>query len=104
METPIAQQNQAPAPVNKSVTINIWTAMGILGGAVLVSIVGTAFTIASTANSDHFLLQSTATAVTEIKSSYVNKDVYDANQTSVNTSLRDIKNTLNSIDQKINSK
>ena len=104
METPIVQQNQAPAQVSKTVTVSIWTVVGVLGSAVLVSIVGTAFTIAATANSDHFLLQSTATAVTEIKSSYVDKDVYAANQASVNTSLRDIKNTLSSIDQKINSK
>lgn len=91
----------------KEITINVWAALGIIGGAILVSIVGTAFAAASAANSDHFLLQSTATAVSEIKtnqSQYVRSDVYEANQTAIETSLQDIKTDLQSIDQKLTSK
>lgn len=86
----------------KQLTINIWAALGILGSAILVSIVTTAFTVGRTVNSDHFLLQSTADAVVEIKASYVNKDVYNANQASINTSLRDIKNSLTDIGSRLN--
>ncbi len=86
------QENQTSVSP-KQFTINIWTAFGILGGAILVSIVGTAFTIGRTLNTDHFTLESTAAAVAEIKASYVNKDVYDANQAALISSLRDIKDS-----------
>lgn len=87
--------------MQREFTINIWSALGILGAAILVSVVGTAFAIGGTLNSDHFVLQSTAQAVTEIKSDYVRSDVYQANQTSLNGSLRDIKNQLTDLSSRI---
>lgn len=104
--TSFAQNVPPPMPLQqapKEITVNLWTALGIISAAVLVSIVGTAFAIGGTLNSDHFILQSTAQAVTEIKenqSQYVRSDVYEANQQAILTSLRDIKNTLDTLSKK----
>lgn len=92
------------APNTKTLTVSIWTALGILGSAILVSVVGTAFAVAGTANSDHFLLQSTALAVTELKLTTVSKDVYEANQASLSVSLRDIKTQLEALNLKLDNK
>lgn len=107
MENQTQEQTQVQVvqpPITKSLTINIWAALGILGSAILSSIVITAFTMARSLNSDHFLLQSTAEAVSEIKTNqdkYVSKDVYEANQAALNTALLDIKTQNNKLDGRI---
>lgn len=95
------QITEAPSIIKKEFTISVWTAMGILGTSIIVSVVGTAFTVGRTLNTDHFTLVRTADSVAEIKASYVNKDVYSANQESINSSLRDIKNQLSAIGSRI---
>lgn len=96
-ETPV----QVLQPNTKTLTINIWAALAVLGTSILVSMVGTAFAAGRTFNNDHFLLQSTATAVTDLKNDTVKKDVYEANQDSLTSSLRTISNRLDSIDGKL---
>lgn len=92
---------QVPTPNTKSLTIDLWAALGIVGGAILVSIVSTAFIVGRTINSDHFLTQSTAAAVDQIQTNYVRSDVYAANQTATLTTLRDIKDELTLLSAKI---
>lgn len=94
---PATQVIPVLTPTNWTLKINAFALLGLIGSTIIVSIIGTAFTIGGTLNTDHFLLSTTAQAVTEIKSNqelYVRQDVYDANQTAILTSLRDIKNTL----------
>lgn len=74
------EQGQDSPNNTKSLTINLWAALGILGSAILVSIVATAFTVGRTLNSDHFLTNANASAIEEIKGTYVRSDVYAANQ------------------------
>ena len=85
----------------KSFTINIYAALAILGGAILTTAVVTAFGVASTLNTDHFLLQSTATAVAEFKTSYVRTDVYSSDQKYISDTLGDIKTNLIEINRKL---
>lgn len=98
------REEQTQAGITRHLTVNIWTALGVLCSAALAAAVSTAFIATRTLNSDHFLLQSTATAISEVKtnqSSYVNKDVYNANQTALNSTLTDIKDQLKAINLKI---
>ena len=55
--------------------ISAWKAISILAGAVLVSIVGTAFTVANTVNSDHFLTVSNTDRISAIEKTTVRQDV-----------------------------
>lgn len=60
----------------REITINLWAAFGIVATAVLTGGVSVAFGLVTTANSDHFLLERTVSAVEEIKSDYVREDVF----------------------------
>ena len=55
--------------------ISAWKALSIVGGAVIVSVVGTAFAIGSTLNNDHFLLLRTNERVVALEDSTVREDV-----------------------------
>lgn len=55
--------------------ISAWKAISIIGGAVIVSIVGTAFTAFAVINSDHFLLVSNTDRISALELSTVRKDV-----------------------------
>lgn len=90
---------QVPSVNTKTLTIDLWKALGILGGAVLVAVVTTAFAAGRTINSDHFATLATAADVAEIKTSYVRSDVYTANQAAITSSLRDIKDQLTALNQ-----
>ncbi len=73
----LAQTYTPDTPTSsREVTLNLWAALGIVGAAVLTSVVGTAFTFASIANTDHFLLKSTVDAVEEIRNQYVTREQF----------------------------
>lgn len=55
--------------------ISAWKAASIVAGAVIVSIVGTAFTVFSVLNSDHFLLLSATARLDAIEQTAVRRDV-----------------------------
>lgn len=55
--------------------ISFWKASAIIGGAILVSVVGTAFTVISIANTDHFTLVGLGHRVNALESESVRKDV-----------------------------
>jgi len=76
------------------IEIGFWKATSILAGAILVSIVGTAFTLGSILNSDHFLLASTVDRVDEIETVMVRKDVYEIQQTQIMNALKEIKTEI----------
>lgn len=78
----------------KIIEISYWKAVSIVAGAVLVSIVGTAFTIGSTLNSDHFLLARTVDKVDELDQTTVKEDVYEIQQRQILQELREIKEQL----------
>lgn len=97
------EQGQAAPNNTKSLTVNLWAALGILSSAILVSIVTTAFTVGRTLNSDHFIVQSSASAITEIKSTYVRSDVYTVNQSATQNTLAEMNNRLNNILDKLDN-
>lgn len=99
MDTETVPVVAVQVPTTKTLTIDLWKALGILGGAVLVAIVTTAFAAGRTLNADHFTTLATASDVAEIKTSYVRSDVYTANQTALTSSLRDIKDQLTALNQ-----
>lgn len=55
--------------------ITAWKALSIVGGAVVVGIVGTAFAFLSTANSDHFALVSQGERIDALEVTTVRSDV-----------------------------
>lgn len=55
--------------------ISAWKAVSILAGSVLVSVVGTAFALAGTLNSDHFLTVSNTDRISAIEKTTVRQDV-----------------------------
>ena len=55
--------------------ISAWKAVSILAGSVLISVVGTAFALAGTLNSDHFLTVSNTDRISAIEKTTVRQDV-----------------------------
>ncbi len=81
----------------KIIQVSFWKAFSIVAGAILVSIVGTAFTVGSIVNSDHFLLANTTDRVVSLEQNTVRKDVYEIQQEQIITSLNEIKDQLRSL-------
>lgn len=59
---------------NKYIKVSFWKALAIVAGAILVSVVGTAFTIANTGVSDHFLLVRAVERIDELEENVIPKD------------------------------
>lgn len=104
---PAAQTMPVFTPQRRKYEVDPFALLGLIGSTFLITAVSTAFIVARTLNTDHFLLSTTAQAVTEIKSSqqlYVRSDVYAANQTSILSNLQDIKNSIDALNTAVNTK
>lgn len=88
-------QEQSDVYERRVIEIGFWKATSILAGAILISIVGTAFTLGSLLNSDHFLLASTVDKLTLLETTTVRKDVYEVQQAQIIKELGEIKSLLN---------
>jgi len=79
MTTIINQPNEqaqvSPINTEQSYQISAWKLASIVGGVVVASIVGTAFTVATVLNNDHFLLLRTNERVVALEDSTVRQDV-----------------------------
>ena len=74
--------------------ISAWKAISILAGAVLVSVVGTAFTVANTVNSDHFLTVSNTDRISAIEETSVRQDVLVEQLTPMRADIAEIKTDI----------
>lgn len=63
-----------PESEAKYIQVSFWKALAIVSGSVLVSVVGTAFTIANTGVSDHFLLVRAVERIETLEEETVPKD------------------------------
>ena len=81
----------------KFIQIHIYKALGILAGAVIVSIVSTTFAVVNLLNTDHFTVISLNSTVGAIPTTYVRQDVYIAQQQTIVNKL----DTLNSSIQRM---
>lgn len=81
-----------PAP--RTVELPFWKALSILSGAVLVSIVGTAFAVGRVLNTDHFLLARAIDDIAVLKEAKVEQKVYEIQQGHILTELQEIKDIL----------
>jgi Tfp pilus assembly protein PilO len=75
----------------KAYQISAWKALAIICGAVLVSVVGTAFTFISTASSDHFRLERTESRVDALETTTVKQDVIEARLEPIQQDITEIK-------------
>lgn len=78
----------------KIIQVSFWKAATILASAVLVSIVGTAFTVARVINSDHFLLARTVDDVAELKTGKLDVAIYEIQQQQITKDLEEIKRMI----------
>lgn len=92
---------QVVQPATKTVAISLWTAMGVLGASILGTMVVTAFAIGSNLNTDHFLLQSTVTAVDELRDNTVRQDVFTQTITPLKEDINEIKDTTKNTNLKL---
>ncbi len=74
--------------------ISAWKAISILAGAVLVSVVGTAFAVAGTLNSDHFLTVSNTDRISAIEETSVRQDVLVEQLTPMRNDIVEIKTDI----------
>lgn len=76
------------------IEVGFFKALAIISGAILVSIVGTAFALVGTANSDHFALITTTNKVDAIEKNYVSRELMDVK-------FQEIIRRLDNIEKKI---
>jgi len=88
----IERKNQISVTANEQAyQITAWKALAIVGGAILVSIVGTAFAVGSTLNSDHFLTVSNTDRISAIEKTTVRQDVLTEQLTPMREDIKEIK-------------
>ena len=88
----IERKNQISVTANEQAyQITAWKALAIVGGAILVSIVGTAFAVGSTLNSDHFLTVSNTDRISAIEKTTVRQDVLTEQLTPMQEDIKEIK-------------
>lgn len=75
-------------------TISLARLAAILAGAIITSIVGTAFTIGGSGISDHFLLVSVRADVDNLKDTTVKQEVYKTDIEYIKSTLTDIRQDL----------
>lgn len=80
----------------KVIEIPFWKALSVVSGAVLVSIVGTTFTVGTVLNTDHFVLARTVDEVAELKQK-------KADSALIEYRLNEIDKKLSNLDSKIDS-
>lgn len=88
----LERKNQISVTANEQAyQITAWKALAIVGGSILVSIVGTAFAVGSTLNSDHFLTVSNTDRISAIEKTTVRQDVLTEQLTPMREDIKEIK-------------
>lgn len=90
-----------PDTQGRTLTVDLWKALGVLGTAVLVSIVGTAFAVGGMLNSDHFLLAGAVKDIQALEVTSVKQDVYALQQSFIVSQLEEIKKELGEIKSRL---
>lgn len=87
----------------KIFTISLQKALAIVVGAVLTSVVGTAFTVGSILNSDHFTTLANAREIEVLTTNKMDKAVYEANQVALKEDLTEMKTDIKAIKTSLNT-
>lgn len=95
------QHKYTPDTHSRVITVDLWKALGALGTAILVSSVGTAFTVGSVLNSDHFLLANATEDIKTLQGTSVRYDVYTVQQRYITEQLENINKELAKINAKL---
>lgn len=85
----------------RSITVDLWKAIGIFASAILTAIIGTAFAVGSTLNSDHFILVNAVERIDQLEANAVRADVYGVQQQRIEEQLAELKKLLDRIENKI---
>ena len=85
----------------KTVHISFYKAIAILGGAVISAVVGTAFTIANTGVSDHFILVRAVDDIEVLKTNTVSRGELIPRIETLESDIKDIKLDIKDINQDI---
>lgn len=93
-ELPFTPDPQRTFSEQKIIQVSFWKAFTVLSGAVLVSIVGTAFTIGSILNTDHFTLVRAVDDITDLKTTKLDKDIYELQTQQIINKLQDIEDYI----------
>lgn len=78
----------------KIIEIGYWKAVSIVSGAILVSIVGTAFSVGTVLNSDHFALVRAVDDISDLKVVKLDKQVYELQYEYIRQQLDEIKKAV----------
>jgi hypothetical protein len=89
---------------DKAFQVSFWRAISIVGGALLVGIVGTAFTIFTTANSDHFLILSNTDRISAVEKTSVRQDVLTEQLAPMRSDILEIKTDIKQHMRETNNK
>jgi hypothetical protein len=85
----------------KEYHISFWKLLSIVGGSILVSIVGTAFTVANTGVNDHFILVRAVDDIRELKTSCVPRGEIESRLSRIESDISGIKSDVKEITQDI---
>lgn len=87
----------------KIFTISLQKAMAIIVGAILTSVVGTAFTVGSILNSDHFTTMANAKEIEILTNNKIDRSVYEANQVALKEDITEMMADIKVIKTSLNT-
>ena len=93
----IVKKTMADTQQTNYLQISFWKALSILASAILVTIVGTAFTVGGVLNSDHFTLVSAIENIERLEEEKVDQDIYDLQQEAIIKELEILNGTVTEV-------
>lgn len=93
----LVKKTMAEAQQTNYLQISFWKALSVLAGAILVTIVGTAFTVGGILNNDHFITLANARNIEVLQEEKVDQDVYDVQQEAIIKQLETLNETVEEV-------
>jgi prefoldin subunit 5 len=89
---------------DRAYQISFWRALAIISGAILVSVVGTAFTTITILNTDHFTIVGLGHRVSALETITVRQDVLSEQLSPMRNDISEIKSDIKQLIKETNKK
>lgn len=97
MTNETAHQDVNNQDSTQGIRVSAWKAFGVVATSVLVTFVGTVFTVGSILNADHFTVLSHTGQINALKEEQLTKELYEADQRAVKLQLETLTKGINDL-------
>lgn len=90
MNNETAHQEEHNPDATQGIRVSAWKAFGVVASTILVTFVGTAFTIGGILNADHFTVLSHGVRISALEDKQLTKELYEADQRATQIQLKGV--------------